>query len=600
MDRQARPSGQRRPLQAAAAPRQPTTLAEARAAAGRAGEPSFRVPRPPRAAHAGAPPGPTYAATVRGPASAPSAHAGGDLGGGGPPPASGCQAAAEERPLRRGRWADETPPCDQMVSDDDGNSAYEDEDANEGTWDEQDEEDGADGDCGFGGVQPTPEMLRGRWLYESKVVKAIERAEWNHDGGPSAALQAAKAARDRAEEAWRGSLRPKPVALRMANAQRKLDRAAKAIEKAEAALQRHEEEAEAKRQRLQQALDAAEERGAARQRELDELHKEAGDIAAANATRGQSAATVMGGGGSAFRLHEAQAMDFQAFIESLDEGSEARSRANLLLAKWASAEEHPARQHFTIATDGEESEGAGAYQTVGRRGRPSRTPSSNRASASDVSAGRGAAGTTWSETAAGRWNRTRLGEPTDPQQPTTTGRTTEGNAAGAAGEQTQTPAATLGTPQSPAPQGRSNEAASAVVHSREAGRQSKGRQARDDTEAEQPPNKSHRGHDAVAHPASVESGADDATRARKLLEEQQAAMQAAIAAKATFGDEASMQIAGQLYAHKVELARQRAEAAGVPPFVDGKPLLQLSPESFNEWTANVLRPAEEAAEARQL
>ncbi len=132
------------------------------------------------------------------------------------------------------------------------------------------------------------------------------------------------------------------------------------------------------------------------------------------------------------------------------------------------------------------------------------------------------------------------------------------------------------------------------------GRRGKGRQARDESEAEQPPNKSHRGHDDVAPPASVESGADDATRARKLLEEQQAAMQAAIAAKATFGDEASMHIAGQLYAHKVELARQRAVAAGISPCVDGTPLIQLSPESFNEWVTNVLGPAEVEVEARQL
>ncbi len=194
-----------------------------------------------------------------------------------------------------------------MIDGDGGYSYYEDEDANEDTWREQDDDEGDDGGWVY---KPTPEDLRGRWLYENKVVKALEKAEWDHGGGPSAALQAAKMARDRAEEAWRSSLRPKPVAMRMATAQRKVDRARKAVERAEEALQRHEDEAELKRQELQQALEAAEERCAARQLELDGLHKEAGDIAAANAARGQPAAAAGGGGGGAFRFQETLAQDF--------------------------------------------------------------------------------------------------------------------------------------------------------------------------------------------------------------------------------------------------------------------------------------------------
>ncbi len=507
-------------------------------------------------------------------------------------------AEEEECPQRRGRWADDTPPCDRMADDVDGDSCYEDDDANDDTWGEQEDEDGADGDVGFGCAKPTPEALRGRWLYECKVVRALERAEWDHDGGPSAALQAAKAARDRAEDAWRGSLQPKPVALRMANAQRKLDRALKAVGRAEAALQSHEEEAEAKRQRLQQAVEEAEERSAVRQRELEELQREAGNIAAANAARGQPVTAAAAEEGGAVRLHEAQARDFQAFIESLDEGSEARGRANLLLAKWASAEDPSSRQHFSIATDGEDSEGAGAFQAVGRKGRPLRAPSSSCAPASAASTTRGTTGPTWSETTAGRWNRIRADEQAAHPRTSTNSRRAEEDTAGEDGAPPRV--APLDKPPHPAPRGQRIEGGSGTDQCREVGRQSKGRQDRDDIEAEQPPNKSHRGHDDIAPPVSVESGADDASRARKLLEEQQAAMQAAIAAKATFGDEASMHIAGQLYAHKVELARQRAEAAGISTCVDGMPLLQLSPERFSEWAANVLKPAEEAAEAKHL
>ncbi len=295
---------------------------------------------------------------------------------------------------------------------------------------QDDQEDDGGDDDGFGWVaNHSPETLRARWLYECKVVRALEKAEWDHAGGPSAALQAAKMARDRAEGAWRSSLRPKPVAMRMANSQRKVDRARKAVERAEDALRRHEEEAELKRQELQQALGAAEERCAARQLELDELLKEAGDIAAANAVRGQPAAAA---GGNASRFQETLAQDFQEFIETLEEGSEARGRANLLLAKWATDEEPPARQHFVIATDGEESEGAGAFLTVGRRGRPMRSSSSAHGS---VQAG---AGATWNETAAGRWSKARAGEQAGQHQTSSTGRAAETNAAGGSGEPTPT------------------------------------------------------------------------------------------------------------------------------------------------------------------
>ncbi len=99
----------------------------------------------------------------------------------------------------------------------------------------------------------------------------------------------------------------------------------------------------------------------------------------------------------------------------------------------------------------------------------------------------------------------------------------------------------------------------------------------------------------------MESGGDDAIRAAKLKQEQDAAMEAAREAKATFGDEASMHIAGQLYAHKAQLVVERAKAVGIEPTSGGKSLIELTPHEFNAWIQHTLAPAEgEAAETKEL
>ncbi len=78
-------------------------------------------------------------------------------------------------------------------------------------------------------------------------------------------------------------------------------------------------------------------------------------------------------------------------------------------------------------------------------------------------------------------------------------------------------------------------------------------------------------------------------------------MQAARGANAVFGDETSVQIAAQLYAHKVELLRGRAQTVGVGSIYEGKQLIELSPEELNVWVRDVLAPAEsEAKEAQEF
>ncbi len=112
-----------------------------------------------------------------------------------------------------------------------------------------------------------------------------------------------------------------------------------------------------------------------------------------------------------------------------------------------------------------------------------------------------------------------------------------------------------------------------------------------DEQEQQQPSKFHRGQDMEVE-ASVETSCDDAARAAKLHKEQQAAIDAAREANATFGDETSMHIAGQLYAHKVELVRARAQAIGIVPTCEGRQLIELQPDDLNRWVREVLAPAE--------
>jgi cell division septation protein DedD len=108
----------------------------------------------------------------------------------------------------------------------------------------------------------------------------------------------------------------------------------------------------------------------------------------------------------------------------------------------------------------------------------------------------------------------------------------------------------------------------------------------------QRPNKSHRGNDDTALPA-VEDDADDVARALRLQREQEAVIQATVAANASCGDAASLHIAGQLYACKVDALKERAKVAGIAPTAEGKELIQLTPEELNAWVAATLKPAED-------
>ncbi len=509
----------------------------------------------------------------------------------------------------RARWADEEVPWDRRLGGDgggdEGSDCYMEEDA---ALDDEDEDDGYAEGGGDGEAGPTAEQLRQAWAAECRAVKALE-AQGRHSG--SAALAAAKEARDEAEAAWRRAIGPRPLSLRMGRAQQRLDKAARALERARLDLEEFDEQVDARRDELRRRIDDAEERYWMRHGQMDELHCEAGELASAS------------GGPSASRRTSDDVCDMvvaelQSWADDLGEGSDTWSKINLLLSKMATAAGGggggPQRLHLAEA-DAEQKGAAGS----GPRG-----------SESDGKT------VSWESDAKGRWNR-RGASATEAdeawQWPRRPLRRAGGRGGAGADGDTSGTTYTLGTEasrtdwrqeqgkggqgaQSGAPRGgeaqiahppgeqpsqHTTDAAAATGGESKGGeRQAKPGGKRGAEEEEGQPPKSHRGED-VEQTTSVELEGEDSARAQKLYQEQQIAIWAARNAQSIFGDATSRAIAGQLYAHKTQLVEERAKAIGLAPLAVGRSLVDLAPEEFTEWVDNVLVPAEkQASEAKDL
>ncbi len=499
---------------------------------------------------------------------------------------------------RRARWADQVPPCD-MGGDDEDDDGYAEEDV---AWedlegDERQQEGEADADG-----EPEPEQLRRLWEQEGKAVRVLEQQGLPDD---SPVLIAAREARDRSEEAWRRAKKPQPLATRMGWMQRKLDRAARALEKARLEYESFEEQTEQRRQFLQSKIKEAEEWYWHRDSQMEELHAEAGELVSGGPS--STAATRNSADSDAEQLRSAFAKEMQAFAESLEEGTDARSKANLLLAKLETVRPSTkGPEQFHIG--GEHQRGCSWEHGPALKGKARGASTCNR----------------WSVDAGGRWNKAQgaKGSATGAKGGTNdddaqdmadadsldgekamatlaqTGATRTGDGArtggkggaergrgGAAGAASQSPTAVpRDAVRGEAGQASGKGRAAGMVRPRE--------------EDDGPCPKSHRGHDILVDDVADADEGDD-RRAERLRQEQAAAMAAAVEANAVFGDEKSRQIAGQLYAHQVEMAKRRAEKVNVPVEVGGKQLIELSPEDFGEWVRSALEPAEAGARVSQ-
>ncbi len=547
----------------------------ARSAAVREGVPSFRRPGSSLAAAAEGQGIELEQRRSQGMAGEPPVrHAPPERGGGGDP--SPARTAGDAAP--RNRWGDQVPPCDGG-RDDDGESAYADEDV---AW--EDLEDDELRHEGGDDAVPGPEALRQLWEQEGRAVKLLEQ-QGLPDSSP--VLAAAREARDRSEQNWRKARKPQPLPIRMGWMQRKLDKAAKALERARLEKEAFEDQVEQRREALQRKVEEAESWYRFREDQMDALHAEAGERVqgwSAESSTGRSAARA-----EADELRAMFAREMQAFAEFLVEGTEERARANLLLAKLESAEPSvKGPQRYTIGHDWEEGDSSAVDEA--QRGMDGAHGDGERAR--------------WSADAYGRWNRTRAAERAASRSGRGRGddgawdgmdvevacRTHAGEAVpkgaekgkgGIAGATSRSPGEVpTSASQKEGDQASGKGRTSGCTRPREGG--------------ETPHPKSHRGHD-IADRNDLGDEGDDIQRAERLHREQAAAVAAAQEANAVFGDDKSRQIAGQIYAQQVDAARRRAEKVGQPTTVEGKSLIELSPEQLGDWVRATLEPAEAAA-----
>ncbi len=467
----------------------------------------------------------------------------------------------DEAPARRGRWADDEVPCDRMR--DDADDDYADDDLAM----EAEEEDGGGGDEDWEEEEPTPEELRQAWLRECSAVKALA-AQGRH--ASSAALAAAREARDQAEENWRRARKPVPLSIRMGFAQRKLDKAQAALTRVRLELDEFDEETDRRRAEIRKRIDEADARYRNRVTQMDDLHAEAAGLAASSTADGAAAKRAERDG----EVCTMVALELQAIAETLDEGADARGKINLLLARVATATARPPVEQFDIGdVDDSAEDGAGdaawSADSSGRWNRVTRRGKSH------------------AEASGSQCNNQHRGEGLGQRKPVGAGTGT--NATGAAAA-----AGTDAGSGSKAAEGMGVTAAATTTAAPPSAPKPGIRRREEGEQDDAARGKSHRGHDDVGV-QSVEVQGDDYRRALKLREEQAIAAAAAIEGQAVFGDERSRQIAGQLYEHKVSLLKARATELGLAPTSGGRQLIELTPEELAEWMRRVLEPAERAA-----
>ncbi len=465
------------------------------------------------------------------------------------------------QPARRGRWADEEIPVDRLR--DEADDCYIDDDLDM----EAAEEDDGEGDEEWEEDEPSPEELRRIWLRECDAVKSLA-AQGKHSS--SAALAAAREARDRAEENWRRAKKPVPLSIRMGFAQRKLDKAQAALARVRHELDAFDEDTDRRRREISDRMEEADARYRSRVSQMDALHAEAASLAAGAADQDAGPRRTDRSGDVCTMV----ALELQAIAESLDEGADARGKINLLLSKVATATARPPAEQYDIADEGDDggsdvgnatwdADASGRWCRVARKGK-----ASGKASGSQLHGSR-------RNEEPGRDEPMGDGKGANAAEATAAAGSTA-VARGGNAEGTSAPAAAANAPTPPT-------ATRAGVRRREGCQQ-------DDAAR----NKSHRGHDDE-RVQSVEAEGDDYRRALKLREEQAIAAAAAIESQAVFGDEKSRQIAGQLYEHKVGLLRARAAELGLAPTSGGRQLIELTPEELAEWMRRVLEPAERTA-----
>ncbi len=418
-----------------------------------------------------------------------------------------------------------------------------------------------DGDHDDGGDHATdPRQLRDKYEALARAVREFERKSRGNQADP--ALLTLRAARDGAEREWREAKSPAPLATRMGRAEAKLEKAGNALERARLAVDEFDAWADARREELVHRAQEAEGWYRWRERQLRDLHEEAGEKV--QGRRGGTSATSGCSAAVSGRIMHELLPEIREIIEFAQGNPEIIERLSNLAAGLEGAgqelgdDPRAAAERFDIGDDddgvpGDWGTDDGDVDMQRTTGRGEREPRDDET-------------TGWRPEGAGRWSRARPTEEPGtgrgaPPAPTpaaaTRGKRGAEDSTGATGAAAAAgPATTQAAPPTPAGDGEDGADDRAPKHRRST------------SEAE----------------AREEA---DRRRALDLLQQQQqaiAAQQASYDAGAGgFGSDTALSVAAQRFVGEVHKATEQARKKGIEPKAGGKDLVELTPMELRKW-----------------
>ncbi len=432
-------------------------------------------------------------------------------------------------------------------------------------WEVDEEGEGAD--AGQSGGPEDAVALKRRLDMENAAIKALAR-EGLADDHP--AMEAAIAARDAADAAWKSSRPPHPVARRMGWAQRRLDKAMRARDRVRDELAEHDARAREQRDAILERLGQAMERVAKHREALETLQEEAATDAPST-RKGNGAADICAQLAGGMRTEIAPT--FEALAAEIPEGTAAHAHLSIIMAKLEGMQGK--LEQVGSGVDGHQvyNMSEGDVQSEAEWSE-SHELGGSPVARTDVSTGP----RQWSVKGHGRWSKeggthtTRGGK----------SGSASGTVAPADAPRPAAPAPTVPANTAPTPSATAQGGSTSAALKGDVGMSGRGGDADGDkpTEDQQPPNKTRKGQDP-ADSALAHAAAQDTARALQLLESQRVA-----AAAGEYGSQAAIQAAGQLHARNVAQVVSTALEMGIQPLTEsGEELIMLGPQELKEWTA---------------
>ncbi len=447
------------------------------------------------------------------------------------------------------------------------------------------EDDGDEGRTHQDEEESDPRRLRLAFEEHARAVRDLERR-----GCYGHALETLRQARDMAERAWRGAKEPAPLTKRMAWAETKLHKAEAALTRARRALEAFDHDAEVQREQLCSRVRAADEWYRWRQRQMEEIHAEAGEKAAA--WKGWQ---TNGASEEARRRIRGQVLpEVQAILEEIQDGTPIHERLTLLAAGLVDVEQtlvdggrEDEAQHFDLDGDDDMWDGGWGDDDDGCCDGDDGGDDVRQAAGADDGRKDGKPAE-WKAEGPGRWTRRTAGEEFPPgrqsmgQAGSTTSASSGVACGGAAGTEdtktnTQAAGARTGTDE---------------TRETSTGDASDGQAGNEGTPVE----RSAKQRKTAAATEEQSREESDARRARELHQQQSAAAAAQAESYAAgmggFGSDTALSLAAQRYVQEVQDAQRRARAKGIEPSAGGRDLLQLTPMELQEWVEAHLGGAE--------